>query len=94
MRAPVVKGVAQLKREAGADRTDNVRCAALLAFLEILGQWAGGQRSHAWEDVRTQVPCLKSGESVGEERVLTNGRGKREQPAQMMHERQPLCFAR
>jgi hypothetical protein len=35
-RAPIVKGVAQLKRETGANRPDNVRCAALLTLLQIL----------------------------------------------------------
>ncbi len=33
---PVVEGVAQLKRESGANRADNVRSAALFTLLEIL----------------------------------------------------------
>jgi hypothetical protein len=40
-RAPIVKRVAQLKGETGANRPDNVRCAALLTLLEILREGAG-----------------------------------------------------
>lgn len=39
--APVVKGVTQLKRETGSNRTDNVRCATLLTFLQILAEGEG-----------------------------------------------------